>query len=49
MAAATKKEKKEAYPWKASISRGHITNIKQSISETFDIYDGSTTFIKMTL
>jgi hypothetical protein len=32
MAAATKKEKKEeAYPWKAGISSGHITNLKQSI------------------
>ena len=39
MATATKKEKKEeAYPWKASASSGHITNIKQSIWETFDIY-----------
>ncbi len=42
MAAATKKEKKrkeEAYPWKASASSGHITNLKQSILETFDIYE----------
>ncbi len=41
MAAATKKEKKrkeEAYPWKAGASSGHITNVKQSILETFDIY-----------
>jgi hypothetical protein len=39
MAAATKmKRKEEAYPWKAGTSRGHITNLKQSILETFDIY-----------
>ena len=39
MAAATKKEKKEeAYPWKAGASNGHITNLKQSILETFNIY-----------
>jgi len=39
MAAATKKKRKEeAYPWKAGISSGHITNLKQSILETFDIY-----------
>jgi hypothetical protein len=32
MAVATKKEKKkEAYPWKAGASSGHITNLKQSI------------------
>jgi hypothetical protein len=31
-----KKEKKK--PWKTSTSSGHITNIKQSILETFDIY-----------
>ena len=37
MAAATKK-KEEAYPWKAGISSGHTTNLKQSILETFDIY-----------
>ncbi len=34
-----KKRKKEAYPWKAGPSRGHITKLKQSILETFDIYD----------
>jgi hypothetical protein len=40
MAAATKKEKKRrAYPWKAGSSSGHITNLKQSILETFDIYE----------
>jgi hypothetical protein len=40
MAAATKKKRKEeAYPWKAGASSGHITNLKQSILETFDIYD----------
>jgi hypothetical protein len=40
MAAATKKKKRkeEAYPWKAGVSSGHITNHKQSILETFDIY-----------
>jgi hypothetical protein len=41
MAAATKKEKKrkeEAYPMKAGTSSGHITNLKQSILKTFDIY-----------
>ena len=32
MAAAKKK------PWKMGTSRGHITNLKQSILETFDIY-----------
>jgi hypothetical protein len=37
MAAAT--TKKEAYPWKAGTSSGHSTNLKQSILETFDIYD----------
>jgi hypothetical protein len=41
MAAATKmKRKEEAYPWKAGSSSGHITNLKQSILETFDIYAG---------
>ncbi len=33
-----RKEKKEAYPWKAGASSGHITNLKQSILETFDMY-----------
>ncbi len=39
MAAATKKEKKkeEAYPWKAGASSGHITNLTQSILETFNV------------
>ena len=38
-AAATKKKRKlEAYPWKLSASSGHITNLKQSTLETFDIY-----------
>jgi hypothetical protein len=32
------KRKEEAYPWKAGASSGHITNLKQSILETFDIY-----------
>jgi hypothetical protein len=34
-----KKRKEEAYPWKAGVSSGHITNLKQSILETFDIYE----------
>jgi hypothetical protein len=34
--AAAKKEKK---PIKTGASSGHITNLKQSILETFDIYD----------
>jgi hypothetical protein len=39
MAAATKMERKEEdYPWKAGAISGHITNLKQSILETFDIY-----------
>jgi hypothetical protein len=39
MAAATKKKRKEdAYPWKAGTSSGHITNLEQSILETFNIY-----------
>jgi hypothetical protein len=40
MATATKKKKRkeEAYPWKTGTSSGHITNFKQSILETFDIY-----------
>jgi len=38
MAVATKKKRKEeAYPWKASASSGHITNLKQSTLGTFDI------------
>jgi hypothetical protein len=46
MAAATKKKKRkeEAYPWKAGTSSGHITNLKQSILETFDIYGYNQTF-----
>jgi hypothetical protein len=40
MAAATKKKRKEeAHPWKAGASSGHITNLKQSILDTFDIYE----------
>jgi hypothetical protein len=41
MAAAKKRRKEEAYPWKAGASRRHITNLKQSILETFDIYGSS--------
>ncbi len=33
-----RKKKVEAYPLKAGASRGHITNLKQSILETFNIY-----------
>ncbi len=33
-----KKRKEEAYPWKAGASSRHITNLRQSILETFDIY-----------
>jgi hypothetical protein len=32
------KIKEEAYHWKAGTSSGQITNLKQSILETFDIY-----------
>jgi hypothetical protein len=38
IAAATKKRKEEAYLSKAGASSRHITNLKQSILETFDIY-----------
>jgi hypothetical protein len=38
---SNKKRKQEAYPWKASSSSGHITNLKESILETFNIYDCS--------
>jgi hypothetical protein len=39
MAAATKKKRKEeAYPWKAGASSRHITNLKQPILDTLDIY-----------
>jgi len=41
MATSTKKEKKrkeEAYNWKACASSRHITNLKQSFLDTFDIY-----------
>ncbi len=33
-----RKEKKKLAPGKAGASSGHITNLKQSILETFDIY-----------
>jgi hypothetical protein len=44
MAAATKKKKRkeEAYPWKADACSRHITNLKQSILETFNIYGPNT-------
>ncbi len=35
---SNKKRKEEAYPWKAGTSSRHISNLKQSILETFDIY-----------
>ncbi len=35
---SNKKRKEEAYSWKAGASSGHVTNLKQSILETFDIY-----------
>jgi hypothetical protein len=38
MAAATKKEKKQLTLGRLPASSGHITNLKQSILETFDIY-----------
>jgi hypothetical protein len=31
-------------PWKTGASSGHITNLRQSIFETFDIYDGHQQF-----
>jgi hypothetical protein len=34
----TTKRKEEAHHWKAGTSSGHITNLRQSILETFDIY-----------
>jgi hypothetical protein len=37
-ATTTKKRKEEAHPWKVGASSRHITNLKQSILETFDIY-----------
>jgi hypothetical protein len=43
MAATTKKEKKRrSLPWKAGASSRHTTNLKQSILETFDIYEWNT-------
>jgi hypothetical protein len=43
MTAATKKKRKEeAYPFKAGVSSIYITNLKQSILETFDIYAPAT-------
>jgi hypothetical protein len=35
--AAAKKKKEDAEPWKTGASSGHITNLRQSILETFDI------------
>ncbi len=34
-----KKWRAEAYPWKAGTSSGHVTNLKQSILETLDIFE----------
>jgi hypothetical protein len=36
--AAAKKNKNKKKPWKTGASSGHITNLKQSILETFDMY-----------
>ncbi len=36
---SNKKRKEKAYPWKTGASSGHITNLKQAILETSDIYD----------
>jgi hypothetical protein len=30
---------KKKKPWKTAASSGHITNLKQSILDTFDVYD----------
>jgi hypothetical protein len=56
MAAATtkKKRKEEVYTWKAGASsghitnthNGHITNLKQSILATFDIYGSNPVVFK---
>ncbi len=35
---SNKKRKEEAYNWKAGTSSGHITNLRRSILETFNIY-----------
>jgi hypothetical protein len=43
MAAAKKK------PWKMDASSGHITNRKQSILETFDIYGHNTNRISISV
>ncbi len=37
-----KKRKEEAYPWEAGTSSGHITNLKQYILETVNIYGRAT-------
>jgi hypothetical protein len=47
MAAATKKEKKRRR--KAGASSGHITSLKQSILETFDIYDVCSFYVYTTI
>jgi hypothetical protein len=39
---------KKRKPWKTSTSSSHITNLKQSILETFDIYGKSKTTIILT-
>jgi hypothetical protein len=36
------KKRRSLYPWKAGARSRHITNLKQSILETFDIYGLST-------
>ncbi len=42
-----KKRKEEAYPWKAGASSRHITNLKQSILETFNIYGWESSFLNL--
>jgi hypothetical protein len=38
-------KKESLHPWKAGASSRHITNLKQSILETFDIYAYSSLYI----
>ncbi len=46
MAAAKEKEKK---PIEASACSGHITNLKESILETFNIYDKNIATLEVTM
>jgi hypothetical protein len=34
-------------PWKTGASSGHLTNLEESILETFNIYDQNTEIIEM--